>query len=309
MRLICCFVVWAIYYPLVAQSDPRVLRAYQQALEQTVVLRNADHILPIRDLASSRIGLITSSPFQSLLKVPLEWYAPIQSIPINKLDYRELIGVNMLLVEVDLAKTNHQTLTYLSERLDQIQLPYVVLFLHGSGYGLPEGYFKSAKGIIFSWGYSEYSGSQVAQVLFGAVESTHRLPFALNKEFKSGAGITTLDLGRLKYGPPALVGIDGWALTEKLNHAVNQAIEDSIFPGANLLVAKNGIVIYHQAFGKPTLKVFIKFKKRICTIWLLSPKYSGRHWPVWHCIVRDYLTRIKNWLITYRLLKDQIKSS
>jgi len=191
----------------------------------------------------------------------MERYALIHSIPINKLEYRELIDDNLLLVEIDLANTNHRTLTYLNERLNQIHLPYVLLILHGSGFIIPEGYFKSAKGIIFSWGYSEYSASQISQVLFGAVESSQRLPFTLNNEYKRGAGITTLALDRLKYGPPELVGIDGAAFSEKLNQAVNQALEDSIFPGANLLVAKNGIIIFHQAYGKPTFESFHSVQK------------------------------------------------
>lgn len=261
MRLICCLVVLMFYHQVGAQFDSQALRSYHQVLEQTVVLKNTDHAIPIKDLSTVHLGLITPNDLQSSLKEYLELYAPVLSIPVYKLDHKELINVNLLLVEIDLAKTNHQTLTHLSEQLDHNSIPYVVLFLHGSALVLPEGYFKAARGIIFSWGYSEYSGSQVAQVLFGAVESTHRLPFTLNKIYKTGAGISTTALGRLKYGPPEYVGIDGAAFVEKLNDAVNHAMEDSVFPGANLLVAKNGMVIYHQAFGKPTFESHYKVQK------------------------------------------------
>lgn len=253
MRLIGCFVALAYWScPMTAQSDPRIAWRYHQTLEQIVVLKNTGQIIPIRDLGSIRPGWITLTPGNSVLKEKLDLYLTVQPMDSSVLEYPDLINANLLLVEIDLEKINAHTLTRISGQLEQIPIPYIVIFLHGTPLSLPDVCFKSASGIVFSRGYSEYLSIHLAQVLFGAVGSTGRLTYPVNRTYPTGAGLSTPSLNRLQYGPPECVGIHGASLTEKLNAAIHQAIELRVFPGANLLIARNGMVIYHQAFGRPT---------------------------------------------------------
>lgn len=88
------------------------------------------------------------------------------------------------------------------------------------------------------------------QLLFGGVPATGQLPRYFSEYFPAGQGFTTLST-RIRYGlpqeqgiaPQSLVGID--AITQT-------AIDDKIFPGAQVTVVKSGTVIYEKAFGHHT---------------------------------------------------------
>ncbi len=56
----------------------------------------------------------------------------------------------------------------------------------------------------------------------------------------------------LKMGSPAVFDIDVQKLNEGIERIMHQAIDSMAFPGAQLLIAKDGLVFYHQGFGYQT---------------------------------------------------------
>ena len=89
--------------------------------------------------------------------------------------------------------------------------------------------------------------SLVPQLIFGA------LGFVSNESSISYAppSISTLPLGRLQFGPPALVHLESKTLA-KIDTLVENGIRQQATPGSQILVAKNGIVVYYQNFGHKT---------------------------------------------------------
>lgn len=87
----------------------------------------------------------------------------------------------------------------------------------------------------------------VPQLIFGA------LGFVANKSNISYAppSVATLPVGRLQFGPPALVYLDSKTLG-KIDTLVENGIRQQATPGSQILVAKNGIVVYYQNFGHKT---------------------------------------------------------
>ena len=57
---------------------------------------------------------------------------------------------------------------------------------------------------------------------------------------------------RLGYTLPQLVGIDSTFLNEKIDSVVRFALESEAFPGVQILVAKEGKVIFHKTYGFQT---------------------------------------------------------
>ena len=104
--------------------------------------------------------------------------------------------------------------------------------------------------VIQSFSNSSLSKKLVPQLLFGSLPAKGRLPYTISPKFVKGQGRNT-EKNRLEYGipqqveltPQALVGIDA---------IVNTAIKDKVFPGAQVLVAKGGNVIYQKSFGYHT---------------------------------------------------------
>ncbi len=57
---------------------------------------------------------------------------------------------------------------------------------------------------------------------------------------------------QLKYGTPQSVGLDPSYIHSQVDSIMHYAIKEKAFPGAQLLVAKKGTIIFHQAYGYHT---------------------------------------------------------
>lgn len=91
----------------------------------------------------------------------------------------------------------------------------------------------------------------VAQTIFGALPINGRLPLTISPVFVTGKGEALPDLKRLGYSYPEDVGLDSRVLN-KIESIANEAILTEATPGCYVLVAKEGKVVYEQAFGHTT---------------------------------------------------------
>jgi len=86
---------------------------------------------------------------------------------------------------------------------------------------------------------NKWTSSIVAQTIFGA------FPIKNKKEDK----LLTEGNLRLGYSPPELVGMNSTFLHSKIDSIAMQAIDEKAFPGVQILVAKNGKIVFHKAYG------------------------------------------------------------
>ena len=107
------------------------------------------------------------------------------------------------------------------------------------------------EGIIV--GYQNHPAAQrkVAQVLFGAVEAKGKLPVSIKNEFPVGTGYITHKVNRLAYTKPENAGMNSAKLS-KIDSIINYAIDKEMTPGAQILVARKGKVVYQKNFGYQT---------------------------------------------------------
>lgn len=90
-----------------------------------------------------------------------------------------------------------------------------------------------------------------AEVIFGGLGAQGKFPVSLNAQYTQGMGIQSPSLGRLRYQIlPEALGIDGAYLEKNIDSLANLAIQSKATPGAVILVAKAGKVIFHKAYGK-----------------------------------------------------------
>jgi beta-glucosidase-like glycosyl hydrolase/CubicO group peptidase (beta-lactamase class C family) len=125
----------------------------------------------------------------------------------------------------------------------------VVVVIFGNPYSLK--YFEGQDWVLVA--YEENSNTQhlAAEVLFGARPALGKLPVTVSTKYAYGIGMNTNPLGRLQYTLPEAVGIASVDL-EKVDSLALQAIKDGATPGCQILVVKNGKVIYNKAFGYHT---------------------------------------------------------
>ncbi len=111
--------------------------------------------------------------------------------------------------------------------------------------------FEDNVRILILYENDEYSQLLAPQFLFGARETKGLLPVDLNQWGSVGDGQKTEELLRLKYGVPFEVGLDAGPLN-RIDSTVEHAIAAGATPGAQVLVARHGTVVYSKSFGSHT---------------------------------------------------------
>jgi len=102
--------------------------------------------------------------------------------------------------------------------------------------------------VLIMYENDEYAQLLAPQFLFGARETKGSLPVDLNQWGGVGNGEKTEELLRLKYGIPFEVGLDAGPLN-RIDSTVEHAIAAGATPGAQVLVARHGTVVYSKSFG------------------------------------------------------------
>ncbi len=104
----------------------------------------------------------------------------------------------------------------------------------------------------FVQAYSSSSASEeaCAEVLFGEQPARGTLPITIPGMYNFGDGVR-YDAIFVRSGTPEEAGFDPAALA-KVDAIMEEAVVDSAFPGAVLLVAKDGIVVHEKAYGRFT---------------------------------------------------------
>jgi beta-N-acetylhexosaminidase len=124
----------------------------------------------------------------------------------------------------------------------------VMLTLFGSPYSLK--HFQEFGCVMVAYNEDKDAQSVAAQVIFGARSAEGTLPVTVGN-YTYGSGVCTNASMRLKYGNPLEVGMDANIL-KRIDSIALKSIADRIFPGCQVLVAKDGNVIYEKAFGSHT---------------------------------------------------------
>jgi beta-glucosidase-like glycosyl hydrolase/CubicO group peptidase (beta-lactamase class C family) len=96
----------------------------------------------------------------------------------------------------------------------------------------------------------------VAEVLFAEEPARGKLPVTIPGVFKFGDGVE-YPKQTLRTGLPEEAGIDSEEL-RKVDRIIEAAIKDSAFPGAVLLVAKDGIIVHDRAYGSYDYGIYSK---------------------------------------------------
>lgn len=87
-----------------------------------------------------------------------------------------------------------------------------------------------------------------AQQIFGALPFKGKLPISIEGVYKLGTGFETKALNRLIFGLPEQVGMHSASL-DKIDTLIQKSIESRIFPGCQVLVTRQGRVVFQKNYG------------------------------------------------------------
>jgi beta-N-acetylhexosaminidase len=237
-----------------------------------VVAKNDDRIIPIENpelykMAIVSVGSSQLTPFQEMCMN----YCKADYFSIDKNDlatsFDTLRGVlnEYNLIVLSLQNTSRFVAKKLG--LTPLQIEFVnkiiasskkiILVCNGNPYMLSN--FVAAKNVIVSFEDLEQNNQLAVQVLFGGSKATGILPVTVCKEFPMGAGIFTEAKPRFEYLFPEEKNVVSLPL-QFIDTIVMDAIAKKAMPGAQVLVAKDGKVIYQKAFGYQTYDSAIAVK-------------------------------------------------
>ncbi len=232
-------------------------------------LKNEGGLLPVRDL-TQRIALLSvdaESDADEFYRI-VSNYVPVTQLKIDKTTHDTL-------VDKVLAQAENYDLILCTFHLSDIRAsknyglrdankkvmsrlaanPKAVITILGNPFILgkvPE--LSACKTLLMGYQQTRYTESTAAQVIFGAMSPAGRLPVAVNENFPFNMGNTWQPLGRLSYGVPELVNISRTTLAGGIDSLMRLGINKKAFPGGEILVAKDGMVIFSKAYGYHTYR-------------------------------------------------------
>ncbi len=125
--------------------------------------------------------------------------------------------------------------------------------------------------------YQENSTTQelAAQVVFGALGADGRLPVDVGDNFRMNDGVPVRKIGRLSYSFPENVGIRSDLLSRKVDSLARLGITEKAYPGCQVLIAKNGEVIFYECYGYYTYDTLVPVRRESIYDWASITKITS----------------------------------
>lgn len=248
-----------------------ILRANSRAV---TMLRNQHSTIPVRNLdtlsmATLIIGDTLITPFQ----VMLSKYAPMAHFNLPKeATTAQFDSVSCLLAPYDLVivafvrssdlpvKRFNVTETA-AKFIDSLaSQKKIILNLFASPYSLD--FFRNTsalEALLVSYQDNSLMQELTAQAIFGGRPIDGLLPVSANSLFRAGDGLENHQHIRLSFGLPEELMIASSDLYS-IDSIVFNSIDNHVFPGAQIVVIKEGKVIMNRAYGTQTYDTYEPLK-------------------------------------------------
>ncbi|NVJ46295.1 MAG: serine hydrolase [Cytophagia bacterium] len=227
---------------------------YQKAI---TVVDNSDLLIPTIRLDDTKFASINLGGNAGIFNGMLDKYANFTHLKIDSLDVQSLDSIaqyDKVIVTVqgitNSPRNQHGVKTEEVEWIKKLQKKTnVIIVVMGNAYSLK--YFEGVKNIICTYEDNSITQDITPQIIFGALKAEGKLPISAGTSFKAGMGIETLTTNRLSYGMPVEAGMSLDSL-RKIDSIIQEAIDEKATPGAQVLVARKGKVVYQKNYGFQT---------------------------------------------------------
>jgi CubicO group peptidase (beta-lactamase class C family) len=236
------------------------LRKRQQIEASLTLLENKNNLIPLARLDTLRVAALSvgsegPTEFQHMLAnyMKVDFFnlpADFTSSDLAGMQSK-LKDFNLVIAGIHQVPKTPEYLTlsnFLNQKTSVITFfnkPEVLATLKNSG--------KPA-GLILAFDNDSLTQSLSAQLIFGGIGVSGELQSNIGDAYLQGAGISIEKPIRLKYTLPEEVGISSADLNGDIDSIVNNALNKKAFPGCNVLVAKDGKIIFRKAYGYHTFE-------------------------------------------------------
>ena len=226
------------------------------------VLRDSNNILPVQNLDKQRIATLvigsnTQTEFQKMLAKytrTTDFYWTKNDTLSDSVWQARLKDYSLVIVGITHMSQYPQRnfgitpdMVAFLQRIISSHSTIVTVFGNPFSLNKLPGIEKS-QGLVLAYEDSPLFQNLAAQLIFGAFGSSGTLPVRLDK-FPIHFGIKTASLDRLAYTLPEEEGMNGAYLNKMIDSIAQAGIAAKAFPGCEVLVARNGAVVFHKAYG------------------------------------------------------------
>ena len=259
-----------LYYDI--SSDSALALRRELFNKAITIAANDSNILPLRDFAGKKTASVSIdckglSDFQKnayqfaemdLFNAPTEKNDTLLPLLDTLSKYERVIvdlhGMNRL------SSTNYginvNTVDFIRNLSQKTQ---VVLIVFGSPYSLK--YFDEQKSVILAYEDNEVTQLGAANILYGSMAALGKLPVTASDKYPVGKGYIIEQPTRLQIAAPEEVGVKEEDLHDMDDVVLNGIIAHA-YPGCQILVTKNGKVIWNKTYGN---KIYENSKDKVQT--------------------------------------------
>ncbi len=233
---------------------------YAQAI---TIVKNKRNLIPFQGIDTNRFVSILigqengKNPFQKALSN----YAKFTHFQISekspKAGFEEISNqLEKKTIVIGLARlSNVQSKNYginpqIEEFIKELNRKNEVVIVHfGNAYST--AVFETFPQLVCAYEWNENTQMLVPEVLFGALKASGKMPVSAGLSIKFGFGLATPELDRFRFAEPEEVGMNS-ALLSRIDSFANVIISQKMTPGCQILIAKDGAVVYNKGFGFQT---------------------------------------------------------
>ncbi len=229
------------------------------------VLRDSNAVIPVQNLGQQRIATLaigskTEIPFQKMLAnytKTTNFYWTKSDTLSDSLWQARLKNYSLVIIGIThMSQYPARNFSITPGMLDFLQkvmaTHQTIVTVFGNPFSLNKmPGIEKATGLVLTYEDSPLFQNLAAQLIFGAFGSHGTLPVGLD-HFPINSGIFTPSLSRLSYGFPEEQGMNSDYLNKKVDSIAQEGVDSMAYPGCEVLVARNGMVVFHKTYGYHT---------------------------------------------------------
>ncbi|MFY7810256.1 MAG: glycoside hydrolase family 3 N-terminal domain-containing protein [Flavobacterium sp.] len=222
------------------------------------VLKNDEDILPIKELTDEKFAYVKmGDDTEEIFVETLKKYANITTF-YNSNDPKLLAKLKPFTKVIigyhrnDGPWKKHNFSEIENQLIEKISKQnHTILTVFAKPYSLTSLIPKNIDAIVLAYQNHIDAQDAAAQVIFGAIGASGKLPVNITEKFEIGTGFITHEVQRLGFDIPENVKMNSKIL-QKIDQLALEGIKQKLAPGMQILVAKKNKVIYQKSFGNHT---------------------------------------------------------
>lgn len=221
--------------------------------EAMTLLKNDDALVPLKQLNKKKIAVLSigsdkGNPFQEMLNR----YDSVACFSIGlrsseaqiRQVYAQLSKYDVIICGVHTVRVPE------SEALRKLAAEKELIYTFFTIPYFCKSYAKSikhAQSVLMAYESTPLAQEYAAQLIFGGIAAKGKLPVSIPELYIAGTGLFT-EKTRLGYHEAEEVGLSQFRL-DVIDKIVSEGLEEKAFPGCQVLVAKDGMIVYNKSFG------------------------------------------------------------